>query len=625
MRRSLTHATASLLALSAVLATQATTGARAQAVIDLDEITVSANLVPTEIQRSGASVSIIDRDQIEASGATQVSDLLSRLPGVNATRTGGPGTLTSLRIRGADPRYSAVFVDGIRIDDPSSIQAQTDFGHLTLDDVERIEVLRGSQSALYGGSAVAGVINITTRQAEQDGLQQRTFVEGGSFRSAAAGYALTFRDARLQTALNLTHRQSRGFSAWEGVPGTPGFSTDNDPDGFRSTRLSFSARYAATDRLTLGVSAFLQRSRNDYDNAGDDADNVARWRQIGGRAFAEYDAEFGTQTFGISHYRIERQLIAGFGGDFTGDRTVLDWQGVTTLGGGTVTLVYGADWQREGFQQVDAFNDIDTSVTIAGGFLQTLINPREGLDVSLAARVDRHSRFGTFVTGRAALAFAATDSLTLRGQIARGFRAPSQYELFAPGFGNPDLEAERSLTGEIGLDYRAADGLRLSATLFNARIDNLIGFSAGQYDQELGRTRLRGIELSGRFEVNDRLSLNAAYTFTDARDPSGARREMVHRHELFLGAEALLAEHWRGTLGLTYVAGRPDQLDRSQFPAPAVSMSNYVLVNAGLRFAATDTADIYLRVDNVLNRQYQQVVGYATPGRSFHIGVAARF
>lgn len=595
-------------------------------VIQLDEITVTANLVPTEIQRSGASVSVIDRDEIEASGATQVSDLLTRLPGVQVTNRGGQGGISQLRIRGADPRYTAVFIDGMRVDDPSSLQVQTDFGHMTLDDIEQIELLRGSQSALYGGSAVSGVVSITTRRPQRDGFSHSMFVEGGSHGSVAAGYSLGFRDERFETTLNLSHRRIEGFTAWEGVPGTPGFNPNADADGFEATRLSLAGRYRASDRLTLGLTGFYQRSRNDYDSPPDGfADNEARWRQWGARGFAELETETGTQSLGIGRYHIRRRSIDTFDNTYIGKRTQLDWMGTNALAGGSMTLVYGADWQREEIDQSGDFGVIQAQTDTAGAYAQILAQPGNALDVSLTARLDNNSRFGNFVTGRAALAYAATDDLTLRGQIGRGFRAPSLFELFAAGFGNPDLEPEQSISAELGFDYRSAGGERFSATLFQTRVDNLIGFDAGSYNQVPGESRLRGLEMSGYMPVNDWLALNAGYTFTDARDSDGDPLEMVARHELTLGLEAALAARWRGAVNLQHVAGRPDQLDRSVFPSPAIAMPDYTVVNANLRFGVTDSADIYLRVNNVFDRQYQQVVGYATPGRSFHLGVAARF
>lgn len=615
------------LAGALALGLAAPAGAQIMAAIDLDEITVSANLVPTEIQRSGASVSVIERDEIEASGVTQVSDLLARMPGVSMVRSGGPGGLTNIRIRGASQGYVSVFVDGIRVDDPSSTSVSTDFGHMVLDDIERIEVLRGSQSALYGGSAVGGVINITTRQPQRDGFSQSMFAEGGSYGSAAAGYTLGFRDERLETALSLSHRRTRGFTAYEGIPGTPEYNPDGDPDGFESTRLSFSARYRASDSLTLGLTGFGQRSRNDYDTGwpvDPDSDAEAHWRQAGLRGYAEFDTGAMVHEFSATGYRITRDQFenGAFVNGFAGQRVGLAYQGVAQARPG-LTLVWGADTMLER-ATADTLAGGSESTRTSGAFVQALWEAGQGLDIGATARVDHNSAFGRFATGRLTAAWQATPDTTLRGALARGFRPPSLSERFDDyGWfvGNPDLEPETSLSAEIGLDHRFTGGARVSATLFWLNTDNLITFDGSGFPSTLvnlpGTSRRHGLELSGSLPLNERLGLRGSYTYTEARAPDGSRLTRVPRHDLSLGLDADLAARWRGGLDLQHVAGRADEFGDA--------FQDYTVVNGRLRFAATDNADIYLRIENLFDADYQVLPGYGTPGRSFHLGIAARF
>ncbi len=644
------------LALSTVSALALSLAAPAMAqdfgVIELDEITISANLVPTEIQRSGASVSVIERDEIEASGATQVGDLLARLPGVSMTSDGGPGARTTLRIRGAGPSYAAVYVDGIRVDDPTSTEVQTDFGHMTLDDIERIEVLRGSQSAPYGGSAVAGVINITTTRPQRDGFSHSVFAEGGSYRSMGAGYTMGYRDDRLEASLSLTHRRSEGFTAWEGVPGTPGFDPDAEADGFESTRLSFSARYRASDALTLGIAGFAQRSRNDYDPWDEDlgpfgaidpnAPAEFRWRQYGLRLSGEYDTGATLHLLGASVYSIRRDNyeFGVFEDRFDGQRLFAEYQGVRDISP-TMTLVWGADAMRES-ATTSSIPD-GRSTTTLGAFGQALWSPDDRFDLSATARFDNNSDFGNFLTGRLTAAWQVTPDTTLRAAAGRGFRAPSLDERLGAYpqfdfFGNPDLEPETSLSAEIGVDHRFNGGANVSATLFLLDTDNLIDRvdcprvppdfdcapgTFGTLDNFAGTSRRYGLELSGRLPLTDRLTMTGAYTFTDARNPGGDPLPRVPRHDLSLGLDAELAARLRGSVSVQHVAGRPSETDFATFTQ--VAMPDYTLVNASLRYAVTDSADIYLRAENLLDTQYQHTLGYATPGRSFHLGVAARF
>lgn len=619
----LSGATALSLSLAAAPAAQA----QIIAAIDLDEITVSANLVPTEIQRSGASVSVIERDEIEQSGATQLSDLLARLAGVSMVRDGGPGGRTGLRIRGAAQGYVSVHVDGIRVDDPSSTSVATDFGHITLDDIERIEVLRGSQSALYGGSAVGGVVNITTRRPERDGYSHSMFAEGGSYGSAAAGYTLGYRDERVETSLSLSHRRTSGFTSYEGIPGTPDYNPDGAPDGFEATRLSFSARYQASEALTLGIAGFGQRSRNEYDTGwpvDPDSDAEARVRQTGLRAFAEFDTGAMQHEFSATSYRISRDQFedGAFANGFEGRRTGLAYQGVADAAPG-LTLVWGADTMRES-ATAETLSGGSESTRTSGAFMQALWEAGQGLDIGATARIDRNSAYGNFVTGRLTAAWQATPDTSLRGALARGFRPPSLSERFDDyGWfvGNPDLEPETSLSAEIGMDHHFAGGARVSATLFWLNTDNLITYDASDFPATLnnlpGTSRRHGLELSGSVPMTDRLTLTGNYTYTDARTPNGDRLTRVPRHDLSLGLDADLAARWRGGLDLQHVAGRAEEFGDI--------FEDYTVVNARLRYAATDNADIYLRIENLFDADYQVLPGYGTPNRSFHLGVAARF
>ena len=632
--RSRTIATATATATVSVLGLGALAApVMAQGAYDLDAVTFSAYRVPTDLQRSGAAVSLMTRDEIDTLGESQVADLLRRLPGVSVTQSGGPGGTASVRIRGAEPRYSAVYVDGVRVDDPSSPQVQFNFGQLGTADIERIEVLRGSQSALYGGSAVGGVINITTRRPERDGFSQSMSAEAGSYRTLATSYTLAFRDERLEAALTLAHRRTEGFSAWEGpVPGTPGL----EPDGLRASSLSASMRYQASEAFALGLSAGLQRSVSEYDagwptDPNSDYESHRRDRRL--RVFAEFDT--GTvrhEIFATGYDVLRNEFNAGApDGTFEGRRLGLGYLGSYELNPG-LTLMWGADSTRE-IATVQGVGPNETRID--GAFVQGLWAPAPGLDLSGTLRMDRNSGFGSFWSGRLTASWQASDAVTLRGALARGFRAPAINEqLGNPAWGiapNPSLRPETSRSLELGADY-AAGPVLLGATIFALDVDNAItyctavadpwgtpvcpgpvpgGFSH-HYQNLAGASRRHGLELSGQFDLSPDHRLGAAYTYTDARQPDGSRIGGVPQHDLTLTLDSQWSERLRGALSMQTAAGR-------------VGLPSYTVFNASFRYALTPQADLTLRIDNILDRQYQQVAGYATAGRSFYLGVAARF
>ncbi|MDO9527128.1 MAG: TonB-dependent receptor, partial [Gemmobacter sp.] len=582
------------LALATPLATAQT--AAAQDTV-LDEIVITANLIPTAANRTGVSVSVVTAEDLERAGDQMLSTYLARLPGVGVVQSGPAGTAASLRIRGAEPRYVAVYVDGVRVDDPTSIATEFDFGALSTADIGRVEILRGSQSALYGGSAVGGVVNITTRAAQKDGFSQQVAVEAGTNATLSGRYSLGFRDDRLQTALTISHHRSDGFSAYDTLPRTAGL----EDDGIESTRLGFSARYQATDTLAIGASVFTQRTSSDYDGFLSDADNTQDRRETGGRVFAELTTGATDHVFEITQYDITREnFSAGVStGDFTGARVGFGYQGATRLSS-EVTLVYGADTMRE--KAVTAAAPGGKSTRISGVFVQGLWAPRDDLDLSVSARRDHNSGYGNFNSGRIAMAWRASDAVTLRAAVARGFRAPSLYEQFGdPRFGigpNAGVGPETSRSFEMGTDLTLSGGVTVSATLFRIDVSNAIDYcgawaaacatgpAAGftnQYENVAGTSTRQGVELGASIPLGDRLTLGTGYTYTDARRPSGARLARVPRHDLTVSLDGDVTDRLQAGVSLQHVAGRPDD------GSPAITMGSYSVVSARMSYALNDS------------------------------------
>lgn len=592
----------------------------------LDEIVISANRLETEARRTGAAVTVLGAEDLARTGASTLADALARTPGVSVSQQGPLGNAANLRIRGADKRYIAVFVDGIRVTDPTLTETSFDFGGLLVGDVGRVEILRGSQSALWGGSAVGGVVNITTRKAMADGFAQEAEVEGGSWGTIRGRYTLTNRTARSETALTFSHLRSDGFSA--AAAGT-------EKDGAEVSRLSFSTRYQATDTLAVGVSAFHQRLRQDYDGGfplGDQA-NVQRRTETGARVFAEWQAGRTTHVFDATRYRVARVMDeAGTISRFTGIRTGASWT-ATTEASDRLTFVYGAETMLERARYT-ALPAGSASTRISGAFVQGLWRPNDRLDIAASLRRDRNSTFGGFTTGRLALAFQLDGSTTLRAAAATGFRAPSIDERFGnyPGssfVGNPALTPEKSQSFEIGVERRFAGGASVGVTLFALNVDNLITFQPcptwpcapgvlATMANVPGISKRRGLELAASVPLSDRVTLGAAYTYTEARRASGARLGLVPRHDLSVSLDAALDDRTRLSLGVKHQGGR---LNDFAFAA----MPDYTVVDVALSRDLGNGAEAWVKVGNLFGKSYQTSEGYAAPGRSVFVGLRKVF
>ncbi len=623
--------------LTSILATGTALPALAQddTPYDLGEIVISALRTAAERVKTGASVSVLTEEDLQRDTPDLVATALARMPGLSLGRSGPAGNTASLRIRGLDGRYQAVFIDGIRVTDPSATSVSFDFGSLLSADIGRVEVLRGSQSALWGGSAVAGVINIATAGPEEDGLHQSVAAEGGSHGTGRLTWGLTQRTDRLDLAFSATRFHTDGFSA---IPG------GTEDDGADIARLSFSARYQATDALVLGSALFWQRTEQDYDKYTDpDGDYVADTiaeagfgqtrTERGARVFAELEAGNTLHRFDIALYNISRGY-AGTGetASYKGRRLAVGWQGVTTLSD-RLSLVYGADWSRETGEYTNLPTG-DASNRIAGVFAQAIWAPSETLDLVAALRSDDISGFGTFPTGRLSAAWHPQEGTTLHASVARGYRAPSIDERFGyypdPNWGdfagNPDLEPEKSWSYEIGFEQGFASGAMISATAFRIEIDNLVtykyGFPTSTLENLPGQSVSEGIELAGRLPVSDRVSLGLAYTYTDARGSNGKRLVRVPRHNLVLSLEAEISDRLSASLSATRIAGRVDN-DPTTFAL--VEAPDYTVVDAQVDYSFDDRTGAYLRIENLTDETYQSTLGYASSGRALYVGIKTRF
>lgn len=609
-----------LLATASTLAVCATGAAQAQEVFELDEITISATKAGagTPLDRTGATVQVITQEELEQADETTLAEFLARQPGLSVSANGGVGANTTLRIRGLDGKYVKVLVNGIDVTDPSSTQAQFNWGGLTTANLGRVEILKGSSSSLYGSRAVGGVVNISTiERPENPGSQVTLSLEGGSYETYRAAANFAYTGARGGMSFGIDRITTDGFSAKSGA---------SEPDGYAGTQLTFSADVMASDSLKLGLSGYALESEGDFDEFGGDGappyDETNTTESRGVRAFAELMTGAVDHTLSFSYFKTDR-LSSSNGIDtiFDGERKRVDYVG-NYVASDQLTLTFGADWEEESFNSGADSGGIENT----GLFGELLYAATADLDLSASVRRDDHSTFGSHTTGRLAAAYRVTGATTLRAVAATGFRAPSLYELNSTLYGNAALQPEESTSFELGVEHEFGAGRSVKATAFHTRIDNLIQFVTltswplpftGQYRQVPGESTTQGIELSGEWAVNDWLGLYGNYTYTDAEDATGAPLLRVPGHDLTVGLGGDFANGWGGDVNLHHVADRP-----AEFGTP---MGDYTVVNAGVSYAFTDTAEGYLRVENLFDETYETAASYQASGRAVYAGLRASF
>jgi vitamin B12 transporter len=583
----------------------------------LDEVVVTGAftaLSPQPLARTGATVDLLEGEALEAAPTFALADTLATLPGVSSSSNGGLGTNATLRIRGLDSSYIAVRIDGIDVTDPASTQTAFNFGGLTRAGLGRVEVIKGSQSALYGSEAIAGVVDIVTARSEELGFSGRLDVEAGSFETYSGTLGITQRSERGQLSFNLDRTITDGISTRAG---------DDEDDGFQQTFATLTGDFDVSETVTLGFSALWRDAELEIDRSATDNSGITYAIQRGGRVFARVDAFGFDHELSYAVFASDREDPGGFTREFEGDRRQLSYVGTGDIG--STTLSFGADWTEETIA-TDSVSGEDTTVAVFG---EAVLRPTGTLDVALSLRHDDSDDFGGETTGRLAAAWQATPDTTVRAVAGTGFRAPSLFERFS-AFGDPDLEAEESLSLELGVERRFGDDSVVKATAFYTEIDNLIRFDPGAtacgagfgcYAQVEGTTRTRGLELTGRHALaQGRAALFGAYTYTDAETEAG-RLPRVPRHDLVLGIEGEIADRLTGRFDVRHVA----DVVPSEFAPADNKVGDYTLANLGLAYALSDSVSASLRVENLFDADYETAGGFNQPGRAAYVGLSTSF
>ena len=595
-------------------------------------VVYSANLIPTNAAEVGSTVNVLTRKDIDAQSRPFLQSYLETLPGVNVSQNGPVGSVSTVNIRGVGNPYIKVLVDGIDISDPAAVQTSTAFEHLMVGDVQRVELLKGSQSTLYGGDAVGGVITVDTQKAGL-GLTESGSFEYGAYNTAravgTAGYGAKDGDI-LFTIQGLT---SGGFPAADEQNG----NTQNDP--YENLTVSGRGEYKPTDDLRVFfamraldlVARYADGMNYVTGLVADGSPNAAELTHLyAGRVGFEHTSFNGAfdNTFAVQGLTDDRKDYGLYPAFYDADRVKGEYLGVVTLNP-WFKIIEGADYQEDG-ARTNAEPTLRHSVDLAGAFAQIMTEPVKGLSLTGGGRIDENSAFGDFPTYRLTGAYQVADTGTiLRSSLGTGFRAPSLYELYAPysfgtPVGNPNLKPETSQSFDAGIEQPLFGGrLRLSATYFELDTDNQIQFVFQEgYVQVPGITHRDGVELWAKAAIAPLGDLYLAYTYIDARYPSGIPVIHVPRAALSVGLDTVLFDTVKMNVTGKFVDGLTDyNFTFNQY----VDMKDYFLLGAKFSYDIKPGITAYIRGENMLNENYETVLGYGTPKLSAFAGIAFKF
>jgi vitamin B12 transporter len=617
-------------------------GAAALDTLDLfhaPPIVVTADRVEIPVSRVGVTTTVITRAEIERAQYRTVADALRHAPGVEIVQTGGFGGVTSAFLRGSGPEHAVVLVDGIELNDPSAPAGAYDLAGLLIEDVERIEIVRGPQSALHGSHAMGGVIQVLTRVGSGP-PKATTRLEAGAHGTLHAAARVDGGEAALGWGIQATRRQTDGVSAAAGgAERDAGESTGASavlewrPEGRWALRGTLRGRWGEAE-IDQGAGA-----------SSDDPNFVSDATELAGHVEARFRTSGGRweQSLGLGLTRHERESrdrpdpareLTRSLGEFDGRRWKLAWQ--SDLRWGAHRLVAGLDQEvetaRTFFASDGEFGPFEsempeTSARTTGVFAEDLVALGDRAHVAVGIRADDHSRFGGVVTYRVAPVLALVPGLRLRGAVGTGFRAPGLSQLLDPLFGNPDLDAERSRGWEAAVEAGPRNGtLQAGATWFDTRFEDLIVFD-GEALRNVREAETRGLELTAGARPAESVAVRAAYTFMEAEETAGpeAGTRLVRRprHAADLRID-LVRGSADASLGLHWVGERED-LDFSVFPAARVSLDGYLTARLAASWRWTERIRVFGRVENLTDERYEEIYRFGTVGRAVHAGITAGF
>lgn len=563
------------------------------------EVVVTATRTEVAREEALAAIAVIDRAQIEASGAQDVVALLRGQAGIDIVRAGGLGQQTAVFLRGSNTSHVLVLVDGVRV--ASANTGAYAWEQLPVAQIERIEIVRGPRAALFGSDAIGGVIQIFTRRA--GGPSAAVGAASHDTLSAEAGYGR--RDADGGFGLHAAWVDSGGFNAR--TPGAFGF--DPDRDGFRQRSLRADGEFVG-EAARISGRALASDATVEFDQGVSDVEQRTLDLRLDGGAEAPWSIALGAAREDLD--------TPAFFNRFESRRLQLDAQRSHRFGA-RGEWVYGVAAVNDRGASIDTFSD---AAQYAESRRQraAFASLRDGagaFDWQLGARHDRYDSFGGETTLQAAFGWRIDGGPRLRASAGEGFRAPTLNELYSPGFGglfagNPDLRPERSRAVELGADWQG-EAVDVSLSAYRNRVRDLVDFSGGDVFRAINikRADLRGVELDAAADAGD-WRLVARLGWQQARD-ADTEVALLRRadRKAMLGAERELADGRFG-VALDGVSARPEF---------GGALPGHALLALWWRRPLSEAWRLDLRVDNALDRNYQLLRGYATAGRTYSLAL----
>lgn len=617
------------------------TAAYSEEVFKNDPVIVTASRYETSVSKEGKDITVVTEDEIKKSGRKSLADVLENIPGVTLTRNGSDGGVTKIYIRGSKSGNVLIMIDGVKINDPMGIEKLYDISGIMSSNIERIEVVKGAMSSMYGAEASGGVINVITKK----GAGKKVIItgEGGSNRTYTESVSVSDSNDQSSFLFYGSHYKTDGISkAME----SDTVSTYDD-DSYENITASGKMDTKITDTASIAAAINYTDSKTELDDGSyeDDPNHLYSSKLFTSRGeFSHSPFTWWTYKGGVSYMSYIREDVdradsvdmtendaytyngSNTGFDLSSRINIMDFNmltfGVELLTEkGSSTSAYYDQWGAVPGAVTEIFKE--KSVSTGSFFVHDGVSIFDIFYINAGARVDDHETFGTQWTWDASASLIIPVTGTkLKGSTGTGFRSPSLYELYS-SYGNKDLEPEKSFVYDAGVYQELFGGMiSVDLTFFYQKYEDMIAFGAATYDNIDDEVKNKGVEVNTGLKVTDVLTISYGYTYLkyeDNDDEQSVLKRPEHKHSATAVIMPLKGLSIAGVY--QYVDSRNDSFyNTATYASENVRLDSYYKFDMNIRYSLNEMLTFTARGENLTDENYEESYGYNTKGRSFYGG-----
>ena len=629
-----------------ILVVVSTCANAAEDAVPLETMVITANRTETSEKEAGSSITVVTGEEIKNRQVLTVADALRLVPGLDVVNSGGLGRQANVYTRGASSGQTLVLIDMVEMNDPSDPNGAFDFANLMADNIERIEVLRGGESALYGSDAIGGVINIITKKGK-GGSKLSLSGEGGSYNTFKTVGTASGQIHNVNYALSTSETQSHGFSAADSQWG----NSERDP--YRNTTVDGRVGWDVTKDLDFGASVRYNNSKTGLDTFPYQDFITGQWvpgppptqhpdgpvdalgynqtaSEVFTRGFSHlklFDS-FWEQTFAVAYSNTNRQYSYPTGPSYLnslyiGSKIKGDWQNVLHLTSKN-DLMVGVENEEDQLDSQSGGIGSNYSYNTQGYYLTDRFTLFDRLFTTASVRYTDNSRSGSLATWSITEALLFDEiGMKLKGNYGTGFKVPTLFEIYAPTYGNPNLMAETSNNWDIGFEQGLFEKkIQFGATYFNNRFNNLIQSDPVTFVSEnISTATAQGAETFIQLQPLEALTLRANYTYDYTRNLD-TNTQLIYRPQNKVNFDANYQVTPKANINLVVIAvGEKPGVSNTYPYTNNPVIPGYAIANIAGSYTLTKNVKLFSRIDNLFNKHYQEAYGYGTSGLAGYGGI----